>query len=279
MLAGALAGIMHGSWRKDDTSQYLSISMPNTFSMSPGYVEKFIEANGLKKIDQNVFERLREKLARLYLDDICGIAGSTFHTDASSLLRSRSIAARSVDLVLTSPPYLKVVNYGTANWIRLWLLGVDEVGRETGSGRKKLDQELDHRHTFTSYCGFMLKTLLGIQRVLKRDGVAVIIVGDVKDPEKEAPLPLAAKVWETIGDKTDLRLIQIVEDDIAVQKKVSRIWGETRGQATSRDCALVLAHMDSEPEKVEREVSWEEPYKDGGPDAAHDRFNDVRSAA
>ena len=45
--------------------------------------------------------------------------------------------ARKVDLIVTSPPYLQVVNYGTANWIRLWLMGLDEVGRESGAGRKK----------------------------------------------------------------------------------------------------------------------------------------------
>ena len=60
-------GIMHGSWRRDATSQYLSISMPNTFSMSPSYVEKFIREKGLTKLDQDVFGRLRDKLARLYL--------------------------------------------------------------------------------------------------------------------------------------------------------------------------------------------------------------------
>ena len=59
------------------------------------------------------------------------------------------VRAGSVDLVVTSPPYLQVVNYGTANWIRLWLLGVDEVGRERGAGRKKLNGELDHRHNYT----------------------------------------------------------------------------------------------------------------------------------
>ncbi|WP_456846866.1 DNA methyltransferase, partial [Cellulomonas sp. P5_C6] len=60
MIAGALAGIMHGSWRRDDSSQFLSISMPNTFSMSPAYVAKYIRENGLKTIDQDVFERLRD---------------------------------------------------------------------------------------------------------------------------------------------------------------------------------------------------------------------------
>lgn len=276
MTAGALAGIMHGAWRRDDTSQYLSISMPNTFSMSPAYVEKFIRENGLKKLEQDVFDCLRTKLARLYLDDISGSEGAAYHSDASELLSGRVLRPRSVDLVVTSPPYLRVVNYGTSNWIRLWLLGVDGVGREQGLGRKKLNEALDHRHTYDTYCDFMLRTTLGIQRVLKRDGVAVVVIGDVKDPDAEEPLSLAAQMWGDIAHRTNLRLLEIVEDDLPVQNKVSRIWGETKGQATSRDCALVLTHADGNPDLSRGDVEWDEPYKDGGPDAAHDR---VRNSA
>lgn len=278
MLGGALAGIMHGAWRRDDTSQYLSISMPNTFSMSPTYVEKFIRENGLKKIDQDVFECLRVKLSRLYLDDISGLAGMAYHDDASDLLNGSMVRAGAVDLVVTSPPYLRVVNYGTSNWIRLWLLGVDGVGREQGEGRKQLDEALDHRHSYNSYCEFMLRTVLGIRRVLKRDGVAVIVIGDVKDPEEEKPLSLAAQMWKDIESRTGLRLLQMVEDDLPVQNKVSRIWGDTKGQATSRDCALVLAHAKGDPDLSRVDVEWDEPYKDGGPDAAHERLRNLRLA-
>ena len=277
MLAGALAGIMHGSWRRDDTSQYLSISMPNTFSMSPAYVEKFIREKGLKKIDQDVFDRLRDKLARLYLDDTAGVSGKTYHADAAKLLDSSRMKPGSVDLVVTSPPYLQVVNYGTANWIRLWLLGIDEVGREHGAGRKKLNADLDHRHTYTSYREFMLRTVLGTQRVLKRDGVAVLVIGDVADPGKD-PVPLAKKLWDDIEADTELRLIELVEDDLPAHNKVSRIWGETKGQATNRDCALVLAHRDGSPDLSRSDVDWDEPYKDGGPDAAHERLRNLRLA-
>ena len=56
----------------------LSISMPNTFSMSPAYVKKYIEENRLIAPDQDVFECLRTKLARLYLDAIDGPDGRTF---------------------------------------------------------------------------------------------------------------------------------------------------------------------------------------------------------
>lgn len=276
MLAGALAGIMHGAWRRDGSSQYLSISMPNTFSMAPAYVKKFIRENELKKLDQDVFERLRDKLARLYLDETPGLTGTAHNADAAMLLSGNAVAPNSVDLVVTSPPYLQVVNYGQSNWIRLWLLGIDEVGREQGEGRKKLDALLDHRHTYNSYCDFMLRTVLGIQRVLKKDGVAVLVIGDVKAAGKDDPLPLAAKMWDDIKERTALRLIEIVEDDLPAQSKVSRIWGETKGQATNRDCALVLTHEDGNPDLTRTDIDWDEPWKDGGPDAAHERLRSGR---
>jgi len=278
MIGGALAGIMHGSHRRDGTSQYLSISMPNTFSMSPTYVEKYIRENNLVTLDQDVFECLRDKLARLYLDDISGLPGRALRQNASSLLKGRNLRANSVDLIVTSPPYLQVVNYGTSNWIRLWLFGLDEVGRERGAGRKSLNAALDHRHTYSSYRNFLLQTFLGVRRVLKPNGVAVFVIGDVADPGKD-PLPLAAQIWKDLRDKTGLRLIDLIEDHLPVRNKVSRIWGETKGQATARDCALVLARTDGQPDVGSAVIDWDEPYKDGGPDAAHTRLKNVRRAS
>ena len=278
MLGGSLAGIMHGSFRRDGTSQYLSISMPNTFSMSPAYVKKYIETNHLIAPEQDVFECLRDKLARLYLDAADGPGGRVFMRDASSLLSSNTIKPESVDLIVTSPPYLQVVNYGTANWIRLWLLGLDEVSRDRGVGRRKLDAKLDHRHTYNSYRDFLLRTLTGIRRVLKRNGVAVLIIGDVADPGK-VPVPLAARIWDDIGDLTGLNQLELIEDHLQVQNKVSRIWGDTKGQATSRDCAIVLARNDGGPSSEFKVIDWDEPYKEGGPDAAHTRLREMRFAS
>lgn len=275
MLAGSLAGIMHGSFRRDGTSQYLSISMPNTFSMSPTYVEKFIREKGLVKPPQDVFERLRDKLARIYMDAVEGPEGQVFHKDAAHLMLNGGIPTKSVDLVVTSPPYLQVVNYGTANWIRLWLMGVDEVGREQGAGRRNLDKTLDHRHTYDSYCRFMTRTLQGVQRVLKSNGVAALVIGDVADPGRQA-LPLARKMWEDVGGETTLRLVDVIDDFIDVDKKVSRIWKDTKGQATACDSVLVLTHAEGATWDGPEDIDWDEPYKDGGPDAAHERVHQIR---
>jgi site-specific DNA-methyltransferase (adenine-specific) len=279
MIAGSLAGIMHGSWRNDGTSQYLSISMPNTFSMSPAYVRKFIAEHGLEKLPQDVFERLRDKLARLYVDDITGTEGDVFHEDATDLMGKGPLKSRTVDLVVTSPPYLQVMNYGTANWIRLWLLGLDEVSREGGEGRKNLDAKLDHNHRYEGFKDFMLRTFKGIERVLKKDGVAVVVIGDVANPGDMEALALAGTVWGDLEDQTELECIELIEDHLRPETKVSRIWGETKGGATNRDCALVLKRKGGNPFIADGEISWEEPYKDAGPDAAHSRLRMLREAS
>ncbi|KRB36136.1 DNA methyltransferase [Microbacterium sp. Root180] len=271
MIAGALAGIMHGGHRRDGSSQYLSISMPNTFSMSPRYVAKFIREKSLVPPDQDVFARIRDKLARLYLDAIEGPEGVTYSADATSLLADGVVRPGSVDLIVTSPPYLRVVNYATANWIRLWLLGVDEVGRDQGAGRKQLDGVLDHGHGYPAYQTFMQRLLSGIETSLKPTGVAAVVIGDVIEPGKER-VPLAEQVWSELSAGSGLKLVQLIEDHLPVEKKVSRIWGDTKGQATDKDCVLVLARKDAEISAIDSELDWDEPYKDGGPDAAHERL-------
>jgi hypothetical protein len=268
-LAGCVAGVLHGGHRADGSSGYLSISMPNTFSMSPSYVRKFIREKRLKPPRASVFEAVRGKAARLFMDTAGPSNGKAYFQDAMSLLNNRDlIRSGSVDLLLTSPPYLKVVNYGTANWIRLWWLGIEGVGRQQGEGRLILDRRLDHQHTYDSYKRFMLRVFRGTKRVLRRDGVAVFVIGDVAQPDRPK-LHLATSLWNDVGSQSGLALVDVIEDRLQVQNKVSRIWGETRGQATDTDRILILKRIDG----VEREpadVAWAEPYKDGGPDAAHD---------
>jgi hypothetical protein len=268
MVAACIAGILHGNVRSDGSSAYLSISMPNTFSLAPGYVKKFIREKNLIPPDQDVFARLREKVARQYLDSLDGPTGAVRNKDAAAFLTDDQLKGQ-VDLLVTSPPYLRVVNYGTSNWIRLWWLGLDGVARNGDPGRKSLDAQLDHGHLYEPYRDFMLGVLQGTRHVLKKDGVAAVVIGDVAMPDRPS-VALARKLWDEVGGETGLRLVDFIEDDLATGSKVSRMFGETKGQATVRDCVLVLARDDGEPFVNDGDIDWTEPYKDGGPDAAHD---------
>lgn len=218
-----------------------------------------------------------DKPARLYLDMVEGRVGKAFRRDATELLSRSQVASDPVDLLLTSPPYLDVVNYGTANWIRLWWLRVDEVSNHGGVGRRALNSTLDHLHNYESYQQFILRLLKLIRRVLKRDGVAVLVIGDVVSATRS--YNLAQQVWTDIGSQTGLRLIDLIEDSLPAQTKVSRIWKETKGRATEDESILVLGREDGTSQPLTHDdVDWEEPYKDGGPDEAQVRVANRRVA-
>ncbi|MGN4256651.1 DNA methyltransferase [Bacillus cereus group sp. MYBKT14-1] len=232
-ILASLMGIMHGKFNKNGTS-YLSISMPNTFSMSPNYVKKFIETNGLTKPSVDVFDQIIGKVIKLYKNNRPITKGYAYLENAKNFseINNEHIINKNVKMVFTSPPYLKVVNYGTFNWIRLWLLGEDI---------KLIDKnlKLDDNHSLAGYVDFMESIIKQCENVLTDSGVACFVIGDVAKPGKE-PLKLAEYVWEQIKERTSLKLFGIVEDYLPSKDKVTRIWGKTQGNATKIDRILVL---------------------------------------
>ncbi|MFC7028206.1 hypothetical protein ACFQH8_13555 [Halomicroarcula sp. GCM10025710] len=159
---------MHGQ-----SGQYLSVSMPNTFSMSEGYVSDYIEEEGLEPPRRDVFDKLETRLHTIYHDGEPAQRGHAVFGDARDLPETLADIddVDGVDLIFTSPPYLKVLKYGLYNWIRLWFL--DE---EPDVVDDRLDDELD----LEAYLEFMTETFAVADEVLDSEGgVAAFVIGDV----------------------------------------------------------------------------------------------------
>jgi len=234
-LLAALTGILHGNVHKDGKStSYLSISMPNTFSMSPNYIKRYIRKHHLHKMPVDVFDQLTRKVKRLFKDEPPPKQGRAYLYDARQLsqIDDPDFRRRNVKLIITSPPYLKVVNYGKFNWIRLWLL--DEP-------TERVDKQLrlDDQHTLSRYLEFMSTVLQQCEQVIRPDGVCVFVIGDVQEPGKP-PIYLAELVWDYVKDRTGLNLLTIFEDSLPIDDKVTRIWGSTQGRATKLDRFLIM---------------------------------------
>lgn len=249
-ILGILTGLMHGKHRKDGTSIYCSIDMPNTFSMSPNYVRNFIKTHKLTKPKQNVFTLLKQRTKHLLQeqdDTLKNLSqykeGFCFEADAidSSDKVLEKYDKNSISLIITSPPYLKNIHYGKYNWIRLWLLNEDT---------KQVDNNVSIYHKmqkikgikdnlpFEKYAQYMQNLFNSWHKILKPKSNAFVVIGDVED------INLANKTWEYIQQNggCKLKLKQIIDDDIESNgaRKVTRIWGQKKGKATKIDRILHL---------------------------------------
>ncbi len=258
-IRAVLLGMLHGGARgaanktarrkSKNPPSFLSIPMPNTFSMSPNYIEKYIREKKLEQPNLDVFASLRyriDKLSRKGFPPGVGRAHRAFVQDIAALA-DPDIKRKRIKLIVSSPPYLKVLKYGLYNWIRLWFL--DESPDE-------LDAVLDQHTKLPDYLEFMNDTCRRLYRVLEPGGVCVLVIGDVKRG-KQAPILLAEEVWKYLKKKrTKFRLADIIEDAVPDNKKVTKIWGEKmRGQATPVDRVLVMYKGDYQ--ELREDVCWE----------------------
>jgi len=216
-IVAVLMGAMHGSSRG-----FLSLPMPNTFSMGWGYIAGKIEEDPDKWAcpDRDAFEVLATRVKRQLAKGTLPGSGRTIYGDVREL--DKKVDHGSVQLLFTSPPYLKVIKYGLYNWIRLWFL------TESGD-HKEVDETLDDTHALVEYLDFMRDTLTAALPLMDRErGLSCWAIGDVKG------LNLAWAVWhhsarviEVEGDDGCIlryKLIAIVEDNIPEEQKVTKIW-------------------------------------------------------
>ncbi len=235
-LAGALTGILHGKSRS-----YLSELMPNTFSMAPRYVRDFAARTEFRSPDRDVFDCLGAKLERLARQPLPPSRGIALLGDARDAgprmrdaLRARALPDRA-RLVVTSPPYLRVVKYGYYNWLRIWFLGFDPA---------TIDATLDDAHHREPYLGFMRDVLAGLRPILADDAIVALVVGDVELDRGRAiqgDVELADSVWREAAAPEGFLLAGVLRDDVATHRKMTKLWGEEAGRATKTDRILVLA--------------------------------------
>jgi len=235
-LVGALLGVMHGSERMDGSSGYASISMPNTFSMSPNYVRKFVATNRLNRIPRDVFQLLEDKTDRLFRESApSGSEGLVVAGDAKRLKDSPALKpyVGKVRLVVTSPPYLGVVNYAKQNWIRCWLL---EDNPESA-----LTKDLDDDLTLGGWLDFVEEIALQLKAMLQPGGVVVMVIGDVASARRGNYISLAREFMLRVRHDAVYRYVGCFDDHIGHDIKTTRIWKDTKGRATDIDRLIVLS--------------------------------------
>jgi len=132
--------------------------------------------------------RLIEKKTRILLSDCDPATRRVLATVAPRAVlltgpaaKTSQIPAQSVSLVVTSPPFLNVVDYATDNWLRCWFLGI-----EAKSVQLTVPRKLD------AWQAVMTEVFHELYRVLKPGGHVAFEVGEVhagKTKLEETVLP------------------------------------------------------------------------------------------
>jgi hypothetical protein len=79
------------------------------------------------------------------------------------------LADRSVDLVVTSPPFLDIVDYEGDNWLRCWFAGIDPRA-----------VKLDRHRDVADWEAFVRRVFVELARVTRPGGWVAFEVGEVR---------------------------------------------------------------------------------------------------
>jgi hypothetical protein len=175
---------------------------------------------------RRVKEIILRKSTQLLSDCDSATLTSLRAASRSALLLTQSSQATpqipdgSVHLVVTSPPFLNVVDYATDNWLRCWFLGIDARAVPLTVPKKVDDWKTSMTAVFRE-----------LARVLAHGGHIAFEVGEVHKGTTRLEEPV---VECGMAGGLELRLIMINEQDFT---KTANCWGvdnNAKGTNTNR---------------------------------------------
>ncbi len=130
------------------------------------------------------------------------------------------VPTASVSLVVTSPPFLDIVQYAQDNWLRFWFAGIDATTVEIATHR-----------TEAAWEAMIRSTLSELARVLRPNGHVAFEVGEIR----HGKVLLEQATWRAAEGLPFARLGVMVNQQEFT--KTARCWGvdnNTKGTNTNR---------------------------------------------
>jgi DNA modification methylase len=124
-----------------------------------------------RSVPDIILKKSRSLLSKLTLPDrqvLQGIA-SRAHLLTGSCEKTPTIPAQTVSLVVTSPPFLDIVNYQTDNWLRCWFNGLDATQVQIWQLKKPAQWQERMQQVFAE-----------LRRILIPGGYVAFEVGEVR---------------------------------------------------------------------------------------------------
>lgn len=137
---------------------------------------------------------------------------------------SPELRAREIDLIVTSPPFLDVVDYAGDNWLRCWFAGIDVSAVEIAC----------HRN-LAAWEGFVRNAFSEFARILRPGGIAAFEVGEVRGGKVLLERHVAAAL-----DGLPFRLLGVMVNRQEFTK-TANCWGVANNARGTNSNRIVLA--------------------------------------
>jgi len=205
-LLGCLLGIAHGK-----SSMCLSIRSAHAYAMAHNYVRKYAAEHSLVPPQRDVAECLEMKAKACLTEEGLPTGDARVYQSSAEkyTFKGHRNLGNTIDLIVTSPPYLNAQTYAKDAWLRLWLLGYDY--RVVHSQYIETGSVLKYRQR-------MALCLREMLRILKPDGHAFLVAGDATARNKNGKyLVRTAEVLAEVASGLSLdgfgfEVVEIIDD-------------------------------------------------------------------
>jgi hypothetical protein len=198
-------------------------TLPPNQAVSAQSQRKINERRGQTPPDRDVKKLILRKSASLLSDGPMAPHPAALLTTCTAQT-TPAIDSGSVQLVITSPPFLDIVQYAEDNWLRSWFAGIDVTS-----------VAIAYHRTATGWQKMVRDTLKELARVVQRGGHVAFEVGEVRNGK----VLLERLVWDAAEGLPFERLFVMVNQQEFT--KTANCWGvrnNTKGTNTNRIIVL-----------------------------------------
>lgn len=197
-------------------------SMPPNQAVSVKAQLKINEKLGIEPPERDVAAVIIKK-SKTLLKDGCAPSQvrSSLHTGAAWSVPG--IPDASVDLTVTSPPFLDIVQYAGDNWLRCWFAGIDPA-----------TVAIDMHKTEEAWTAMVHRVLEEQARILRPGGYVAFEVGEVRNGK----VLLERLVWKAAEGLPFARLGVMINDQEFT--KTANCWGVDNGSKGTNTNRIVL---------------------------------------
>lgn len=214
-----ILGRLHGH-----SPSFFSIWTFNVISLSKKRIVKQSKKRGLKPEYRNTKKSILKKAATVLTDDIKTNPKSEIISVSTDKM-SKDIK-EPVDLIVTSPPFLNVINYIDDNWLRFWFLGYD---------REKLRKTLVQTGNIEEYRYFIKQSMKEMYKVLRKGKYCVMEVGDVRNGKVNLD-----ELIVDLADETGFKVERVLINYITAPKISKAFARKKPGEGTKTNRCVIM---------------------------------------